>query len=76
MQSDLLFTKRFNAIPSEYINATTQDRAVRIFNHYLTKVQSGMRVGPAIDRATRDLAGDNYHPAKPQRSGITQHSEA
>lgn len=73
MDNTVLYAKRFDEIKTE-VNPNSP-RYVRIFNHYLAKVQSGMRVGPAIDRATRDLAGDNYHPTKPQRSGFGSKQE-
>lgn len=75
MQSDVLFAQRFAEITKEYANATSDPRLVRIFNHYLARVQKGMSVNIAIDRATRDLARDNYHATKPQRSGFGSKQE-
>jgi hypothetical protein len=68
MRSDVLFAQRFAEITKEYANATSDPRLVRIFNHYLDRVQKGMSVNIAIDLASRDVCGDNHHPTKKQRS--------
>jgi len=47
------------------------DKFNHIYCHYMEKVHNcGMSVSLAVDRFFRDLAGDNYHPSKPQRSGF------
>jgi hypothetical protein len=73
MDNTVLYAKRFDEIKTE-VNPIAS-RYVRIFNHYLAKVNQGMSVNVAIDRATRDLAGDNYHPTKPQHSGFGSKQE-
>lgn len=71
MDNASLFNLQFNNIP----NVNNHPNAPRILKHYLQAITKGMKPREALDRAIRDLAGDNYHPTKPQRSGFNNKPE-
>lgn len=71
MSNDVEYAKDFNAFCEKNAIDIYANRAIRIYNHYLVCIQRGANLNSVKERYKRDLLGDNYHPTKPQRSGLS-----